>query len=292
MFQSNTVTSDRSIYTASPFSRSNLLYLQEVGKLKANEPHTSSRQNLSSYLFFTVLSGEGELVYGGSKYPLHAGDCVFIDCRVPYSHSTSNHLWSLAWVHFNGLQMEGIYEKYKSRGGKVVFQSTEEYRPLLEKIKEISKSSSYVRDMELSAQLSNLLVLLMKDSWNPGENTEVGKRGQVGEIRSFIDENYNTPITLDSLSTRFYINKTYLAEIFKEQYGVGINEYLIEKRVTKAKEMLRFTEMTMDEIAEAIGVNGAPYFSRMFKKTEGISPKEWRKVWNTQKKIITYTYRR
>ena len=133
MFSSNTVTSDRSIYTASAFSRSNLLYLQEVGTLKANEAHTSSRQNLSSYLFFTVLSGEGELVYGGSRYILHTGDCVFIDCRIPYSHSTSDNLWSLAWVHFNGAQMDGIYEKYKSRGGRVVFQSTEEYQTLLKK---------------------------------------------------------------------------------------------------------------------------------------------------------------
>lgn len=283
MYNSNAVTSDRLIYTASAFSRSNLLYLQEVGTLKANETHTSSRQNLASYLFFTVLSGDGELVYGGSKYVLHTGDCVFIDCRIPYSHSTYDNLWSLAWVHFNGAQMDGIYEKYKSRGGRVVFQSAEEYQDLLERIKVVSKSSSYVRDMELSTQLSHLLVLLMKDSWNPGGNAEVGKKSQIGAVRNFIDENYNTPITLDSLSNIFFINKTYLAEIFKEQYGVGVNEYIIEKRITKAKGMLRFTEMTMDEIAEAIGVNGAPYFSRMFKKTEGISPREWRNVWNTNK---------
>lgn len=283
MFSSNTVTSDRSIYTASAFSRANLLYLQEVGTLKANEAHTSSRQNLSSYLFFTVLSGEGELVYGGSRYSLKKGDCVFIDCRIPYSHSTSDNLWSLAWVHFNGAQMEGIYEKYKSRGGKVVFQSNEEYEPLLEAIKELSRSSSHVRDMELAAKLTSLLALLMKDSWNPGEKEPQGKRGQVDQVKAFIDDNYNEPITLDSLSATFYINKTYLAEIFKDQFGLGVNEYLIVKRITKAKEMLRFTEMTMDEIAEAIGVNGAAYFSRMFKKTEGISPREWRNEWNTRK---------
>jgi YesN/AraC family two-component response regulator len=180
--------------------------------------------------------------------------------------------------------MDGIYEKYKSRGGKVVFQSSEDYLSSIKNIYNIAMSQSYVRDMELFAQLSNLLVLLMKDSWNPGESVEIGKRSQIGEIRSFIDENYNTSITLDLLSNHFYINKTYLAEIFKEQYGVGVNEYLIEKRITKAKEMLRFTEMTMDEIAEAIGVNGAPYFSRMFKKTEGISPREWRNAWNTKGK--------
>ena len=60
-----TVDSNRILYTASPFARSSLLHLQEVGELTALQPHTSSRSNLPSYLFFTVVSGEGVLTYQG-----------------------------------------------------------------------------------------------------------------------------------------------------------------------------------------------------------------------------------
>lgn len=71
----------------STFARSSLIYLQEVGTLKATYPHKSERSGLTSCLFFTVLNGDGGLVIWES-YELTTGDCAFIDCRKPYSHIT------------------------------------------------------------------------------------------------------------------------------------------------------------------------------------------------------------
>ena len=93
--QSSSVTSSRILYTPSTFARTSLLHLQEVGSLQAIYPHTSTRTNLTSFLCFVVLSGNGTLTYEGTTYELSAGDCVFIDCRKAYSHSTSDDLWSL-----------------------------------------------------------------------------------------------------------------------------------------------------------------------------------------------------
>lgn len=89
------VDSNRILYTASPFARSSLLHLQEVGELTALQPHTSSRSDLPSYLFFIVDKGEGELSYQGKKYELKNGSCVFIDCMQPYSHTTDQKLWTI-----------------------------------------------------------------------------------------------------------------------------------------------------------------------------------------------------
>ena len=52
--------------------------------------------------------------------------------------------------------------------------------------------------------------------------------------------------TLDDLAERFFINKFYLSKIFKETYGTTVNNYLISKRITRAKQLLRFTDMTVD----------------------------------------------
>lgn len=79
--QSSSVTSSRILYTPSTFARTSLLHLQEVGSLQAIHPHTSTRTNLTSFLCFVVLSGNGTLTYEGTTYELSAGDCVFIDCR-------------------------------------------------------------------------------------------------------------------------------------------------------------------------------------------------------------------
>ena len=83
---------------------------------------------------------------------------------------------------------------------------------------------------------------------------------------------------LGSLLT-LLINKFYLSKIFKETYGTTVNNYLISKRITRAKQLLRFTDMTVDEIGVAVGMGDANYFSRMFRKVEGISPREYRKQW-------------
>ena len=84
---------------------------------------------------------------------------------------------------------------------------------------------------------------------------------------------------MDDLAAKFFISKFYLSKIFKETHGITINNYLIEKRITKAKQLLRFTDMSVNEIGTAVGMVDANYFSRMFRKVEGISPREYRKQW-------------
>lgn len=72
------VTSDRILYTPSNFARNSLLYLQEIGSLRVHKPHSTGRSNLSSYLFFTVTDGEGELICEGRTYSLRTGDLCLL----------------------------------------------------------------------------------------------------------------------------------------------------------------------------------------------------------------------
>ena len=275
------VQSDRILYTPSLFARSALLNLQEVGSLKARIPHTSTRSGLMSYLCFIVLDGEGSLMYEGRQYQLKQGDCVFIDCQKPYSHSTSEKLWSLAWCHFYGSSMPLVYEKYKERGGLPIFHpdNINVFKEILQQLYMLAGSSDYVRDMRINESLSVLLTLLMQESWNPDNSAISKKRMELVSVKNYMDEHYIEKITLDDLEAQFFINKYYLLKIFKETYGVTISNYLISRRITRAKQLLRFTQMTIDEVGCAVGMDGAGYFSRMFKKSEGISPKEYRKQW-------------
>lgn len=283
LFSNNasSVQSDRILYTPSAFARGSLLHLQEVGTLKALHPHTSTRSGLVSYLCFLVLEGEGSLTYDGRKYSLKLGDCVFTDCRKTYSHSTSDCLWSLSWCHFYAPFMPAIYEKYKERGGIPVFhlEDTMHFEVIFKQLYELAASSDYIRDMRINERLSSLLTLLMQESWNPENSTVSKKRMELAAVKSYLDEHYIERITLDELEARFFINKYYLLKIFKENYGSTISNYLIAKRITRAKQLLRFTKLTIDEIGCEVGMDGAGYFSRMFKKSEGISPKEYRKQW-------------
>lgn len=296
--QSSSVSSSRIIYTPSTFARTSLLHLQEVGSLQAIHPHTSKRSDLVSFLCFVVLAGEGELSYEGQTYQLHSGDCVFIDCRKAYSHSTgysggegsndhttvenkSTNLWSLQWCHFYAPSLPAVYEKYKERGGRPVFHPDDltPFTSLLTDLYNLASSSDYIRDMRINEKLGTLLTLLMEQSWHPESVTVSRKRMELTAVKEYLDEHYTEKLTLDDLAEKFFINKFYLSKIFKETYGTTVNNYLISKRITRAKQLLRFTDMTVDEIGAAVGMADANYFSRMFRKIEGISPREYRKQW-------------
>ena len=269
LFSNNasSVQSDRILYTPSAFARGSLLHLQEVGTLKALHPHTSTRSGLVSYLCFLVLEGEGSLTYDGRQYSLKLGDCVFTDCRKTYSHSTSDCLWSLSWCHFYAPFMPAIYEKYKERGGLPVFhpENPDAFQKIFVQLYELAASSDYIRDMRINESLSALLNLLMQESWNPDHVAVSKKRMELAAVKAYMDEHYTQKLTLDDLEAQFFINKYYLLKIFKETYGMTISSYLISKRITRAKQLLRFTQMTIDEVGCAVGMDGAGYFSRMFK---------------------------
>lgn len=277
----SSVQSSRIIYTPSDFARTSLLHLQEIGSLKAIRPHTSSRENLVSYLCFVVVEGSGEFYYNRKKYELSAGDIVFIDCHKPYFHRTEKKLWTLQWCHFYGPELPAIYNKYQERGGQPVFhpESVSEITELLSGLYTIADSGDYVRDMRINQELSRLLTLLMSYSWHPENKVISKKRMELSRIREYLDEHFREKIVLEELARNFYVDKYYLTKIFKEAYGVTITAYILSMRITRAKSLLRFTDMTIEEVGAAAGMSDANYFARSFKKTEGMTPREYRRLW-------------
>lgn len=277
----SSVQSSRIIYTPSDFARTSLLHLQEIGSLKAIRPHTSSRENLVSYLCFVVVEGSGEFYYNRKKYELSAGDIVFIDCHKPYFHRTEKELWTLQWCHFYGPELPAIYNKYQERGGQPVFhpESVSEITELLAGLYTIADSGDYVRDMRINQELSCLLTLLMSYSWHPENKVISKKRMELSRIREYLDEHFREKIVLEELARNFYVDKYYLTKIFKEAYGVTITAYILSMRITRAKSLLRFTDMTIEEVGAAAGMSDANYFARSFKKTEGMTPREYRRLW-------------
>lgn len=282
MHISKSVESNRILYTPSVFARSSLFHLQEVGELTALAPHTSTRENLSSYLFFIVMEGSGKLKYGDEEYAMHAGDCAFLDCRKYYAHSTSKkNLWKLKWVHFYGPNMASIYSKYTERGGRVCFTATkpEAYAGLVDEIFAVADADDYIKDMKINERLAALLTNIMSESWNPEGGHVDSKRKSLQEVKEYIDEHYVEKLSLDELARLGYVSKFYFTRLFKEQFGVSVNNYIIQMRITHAKELLRFTDKTIEEVGMECGMDDANYFARMFKKVEGVSPSEYRRRW-------------
>lgn len=284
LFHGDLVTTRRILYTPSTFARTNLLHLQEIGELQAERPHTSKRSYLQSYLFLIVLSGRGTLTCQGEVYQLSAGQCAWVNCQFPYAHHTSDNLWKLQWIHFYGPTLSAIYDKYRERGGSPVIniKDATAFSQQWQQLYQTAENFDHIRDMRINEQLCSLLTLLMAQS-SPSEYTSkpAPKRQNLQEIKDYLDLHYSEKITLDDLAVHFFINKFYLTRIFHEQFGMTINTYLASVRVSRAKNLLRFSNDSLEMIAKSCGLQNANYFSRVFKKLTGIGPGRYRQQWQS-----------
>ena len=96
------------------------------------------------------------------------------------------------------------------------------------------------------------------------------------KIKSYIDSHYSENITLDFLSNLTYINKFHLVHLFTKEMGISPINYLINKRIDESKKLLSTTNYLIRDISSIVGFSNSSYFSQMFKKIAGISPKTFR----------------
>lgn len=105
----------------------------------------------------------------------------------------------------------------------------------------------------------------------PVENT--GLKQVIQEIK----ENYTKDITLTELADKYQVSASHLSGLIKSELGLPFSEYLASRRIQKAKELLADETLSIDAIAEMVGYKDYFYFTKVFKKKEGISPSKYRK---------------
>ena len=99
----------------------------------------------------------------------------------------------------------------------------------------------------------------------------------VENVKKYIDCNLNQRLTLQNTAMIFNISPNYLSQLFKKHTEIGFNEYVAQKKIEEAKRLLKQGNLKIYEIADQLGFENAFYFSRVFKKIEGLSPSEFLK---------------
>ncbi len=98
----------------------------------------------------------------------------------------------------------------------------------------------------------------------------------VRQAMDYIESNYPENISLNLVANHVHLSPAYLSRIFNDKTGVSFTEYLAQVRLKKAKQQLRMSTETIDQIAVATGFKSSSYFSAVFKKHEGVTPSEYR----------------
>lgn len=92
----------------------------------------------------------------------------------------------------------------------------------------------------------------------------------------YINTNYMKKITLESVASHVYLNKTYVSQLFKKQLGVSFGDHLENVRIKNAKIMLQNPNMNIAQIAQEVGYTSQSYFTKVFKKNVGVSPLKYK----------------
>lgn len=109
-----------------------------------------------------------------------------------------------------------------------------------------------------------------------GETRRGPSNSLIAQVVAYTEEHFAENLTLDFISHTFSIHPAYFCKLFKRTMGTTYIDYLTQYRIRKAKELLKSTDLPNYLIAEQTGFQTPEYFSKIFKKKTGVSPKEYR----------------
>ncbi|MBC8062868.1 MAG: helix-turn-helix transcriptional regulator [Clostridiaceae bacterium] len=229
-----------------------------------------------------IYEGTAEFTCNNSKFQASRGDLVYYkigDFRE--AHTLPDNRMKCFAVDF--LYTCPIYEdnEWKLINTSLPFSSIQKindeylFCKLIDLFSLLTKSalSSKVRNRikERSLFTEILMLLLEYKKGNQYNYTNIRK---VDKIINYMTENYTNNITLQELSNYVHTSPSYLGNIFKQITGKSTINYFIEIRLNKAKSLLT-DGFTVSETSKLVGFNDVFYFSRVFKKFEGISPSQY-----------------
>lgn len=275
----------RYMNTVSAHTRANYLYMQECGHFKTIYPYYTERSGLPSYLLLYTVAGTGILTYEGQKYVIKPGDCFYIDCmkhhryEIAVSKENGNVPWEFLWIHFYGNSSDGYYTQFHEDGIPVLkVQDTFLFERNIRRIIAINQKKVIYAEVLtanlIQSMLTELLIQKMTDSseyFNIPDN--------ISQTTAFIQAHYAEDISLEKIAKHVNLSKYYLAREFSRYMGISINQYIINCRISRAKELLRESELPVAEIAFQVGIPHVSHFIQLFKDREGMTPLKYKKLW-------------
>lgn len=105
---------------------------------------------------------------------------------------------------------------------------------------------------------------------------QIKERNPLTEIVKYIEQNYQSDLSLQEVAGKFFVSREYISRKFKQEYGINFSDYIVSVRIEKAKLLLQNPNLKLSQIAEMVGFHDVKYFSKVFKKQAGTSPKDYR----------------
>jgi len=256
------------------------LHITHIGNFPSAPHHFIERkEGVPQVILIYCLKGTGWLEMAGATFRIDKGHAVLISPDVPHIYrADGDDPWSVFWIHFDGEQVSLILESLGVTDKKplIYVPDTEMMRQTFEDV--FACLNYHYSDAGLLAMTSELMRLISRiklNQGNPRKEMQADEDRIMESIR-FMERHLDMTLTLESLASRAGQSVPHYCKLFKERIGQPPLAHFIQLKINKACELLFQTNQTVKAIAEQLGYDDPYYFSRQFKKVQGLSPSEYR----------------
>ena len=236
-------------------------------------PHTHNHMEL-----FFIVGGKGQFLIQDTLYPVDMNNLVIINPNILHTEVSLN-AQPLEYIVLGIEEVELVPGKNTNGPFCILdhYESMEISSCLRNILREMEQKNTGYEDV-CQAYLEILIIRLMRNTALvvPTEPQVISANRQCAAVRRYIDLHFKESLTLDQLAQEVHMNKFYLSHAFKREYGVSPINYLIARRINESKYLLTETDLSMSQIAQLLGFSSLSYFSQAFRKTQEVSPMEFR----------------
>lgn len=230
--------------------------------------HQETEITRNSYQLCLVLSGSASFVTCGHHFELHEGDLFFIFSTKPFCLLNKSNL-TFCYIAFIGARVHPLLDRLKIHREHPVYHGYQELIPFWKQ--SIERAKDYNIDLVAHSVLYHTLSYIATDLYQKtiqDKNPEL-----ITEVKRYIDEHFNNPaLHLNSIAAKFGYHPKYISARFKRTLFINITEYITNCRMQYAQELMAHGAFSVSQISAMCGFKDPLYFSRIYKKTFGISP--------------------
>ena len=255
------------------------LFLCFCGYAQCQPLHSFGPAARPNYIIHFILEGKGIYQVGEKKYELQAGQGFLIEPEVlTFYQADDKEPWTYLWVGFGGNRAKEYVGDIGLNSDQLSFQSEhgKELKQLV--LKMLKNNNPSANDQYLlQSILLEFFYILAKDIEIEKNDEKTKESLYVEQAIKYIRNNYSKPIKVADIAAYTCVNRSYLYKMFEKSLQMSPQEFLSRFRISRAKEMLTVTELSIEEIAASCGYSDALVFSKAFKKQMGVPPSVHRK---------------
>ncbi|MNJ54958.1 Arabinose operon regulatory protein [compost metagenome] len=249
------------------------------GKEECLSGHTWGPGLRDCYIIHYIHKGSGQFRVHERTYDLTTGHGFLIppDTLV-YYEADAEEPWTYSWFGFRGLHAKSLMQRANLSLYHPIFHCCSRTMENFYDDFALARTEQG-GDVLIQSMIYRLMAELISASPPsvPEARASHPKEVYVRKAIEWIESSYSQKISVMDIARSVGLDRTYLSGLFKAQFGVSLQTFLLEYRMNRAVELLRNPDLTVSDVSRSVGYTDPFLFSKMFKKVTGHSPRASRK---------------